>query len=138
MHALSEVRRVLRPGGSLIDLRPTARNRQVELELSEARLHIGEIDGSNSAAEKLLADEALQAGLDRGLFTVEHRAQFEYISDLDTLEDLREFAAGLRRSVMPEALPRRIAALTAGEREDYLIRIRREMIIWRLRRLPIG
>ena len=46
VHALSEVRRVLRPGGSLIDLRPTARNRQVELELSEARLHIGEIDAS--------------------------------------------------------------------------------------------
>jgi len=135
VHALSEVRRVLRPGGLLIDLRPTARNRQVELELAEARLRIGEIDASNSATEKLQADEALQAALDEGLFTAEHRARFEYITDLDTQEDLREFAAGLRRSVMPEGLPRRIAALTAGVREDYLIRIRREMIIWRLRRL---
>lgn len=138
VHALSEAGRVLRPGGLLIDLRPTARNRRVELELAEARLHIGEIDSSNSAAEKRMADEALQATLERGLFRAEHQARFEFVTDLDTLEDLREFGTRLRRSVMPEGLPRRIAALTAGGGEDYLIRIRREMIIWRLRRLPVG
>ena len=138
VHALSEAGRVLRPGGLLIDLRPTARNRQVELELAEARLHIGEIDSSNSAAEKRMADEMLQAALERGFFRAEHQARFEFVTDLDTLEDLREFGTRLRRSVMPDGLPRRIAALTAGGGEDYLIRIRREMIIWRLRRLPVG
>lgn len=137
VHALSEARRVLRPGGVMIDLRPTARNRQVELEFAEERLHIGEIDSSNSVAEKRVADEMMQAAVDEGLFRAEHHEQFEYITDLDTLKDLREFATGLRRSVMPEKLPRRIAALTAGIKEDYLIRIRREMLIARYRRLPV-
>lgn len=133
VHALSEARRALRPGGRLIDLRPTARNRQVELELARARIHVGEIDSRNSAPEKLIADEMLQAALDQGMFRLEHRAHFEYLTDLDTLDDLQEFAARLRRSVMPKELPERIAALTAGAAGDYLIRIRRQMVIARLR-----
>ena len=134
VHALSEARRVLRPGGVMIDLRPTARNRQVELELAEGPAHIGEIDSSDSVAEKRMADEMLQAAVDERLFHAEHCEQFEYITDLDTLEDLREFAAGLRRSVMPEELPRRITALTVDEGVNYLSRIRREMLIARYRR----
>ena len=134
VHALSEARRVLKTDGSLIDLRPTARNRLVDLEFAGHRIHVGVIDSARSAHEKRLANEALRDALDMGLFRLEHRATFEYVTDLDGLPDLREFAARLRRSVMPEDMPERIAELTAGIREDYLIRIRREMIIWRLRR----
>ena len=135
VHALAEARRVLRAGGALIDLRPTARNRRVELELAGKTLAVGEIDSSNTADEKRLADEMLRVALDEGLFRAEHSALFEYVTDLDTLEDLQEFATRLRRSVMPEGLPRRIAALAAGAGDDFLIRIRREMLIGRYRPL---
>ena len=135
VHALSEARRVLQPGGVMIDLRPTARNRQVELELAEGPTHVGEIDSSQSAAEKRMADEMLQAAIDEGVFHAEHCEPFEYITDLDTLEDLQEFAAGLRRSVMPDSIFERIKALIADDVDDYLIRIRREMLVARYRRL---
>ena len=133
VHALAEAGRVLRPGGALIDLRPTARNRRVELEVGAETISVGEIDSSKTAHEKRLADEMLGVALDRGLFRAEHEAGFEYVTDMDTLEDLREFAARLRRSVMPEGLPRRIEALRVGAGEDFAIRIRREMKIGRYR-----
>ncbi len=138
VHALSEARRVLLPGGSLIDLRPTTRNRSVELRLPEATLHVGEIDSSSTAPDHIMANEALDAALAAGQFQLEHETNFDYVSDLDTLADLREFKRGLRRSVMPESIFERIAAFAADENSDYLIRIRREMLIARYRRLKVA
>jgi len=135
VHALSEARRALKPGGRLIDLRPTMRNRTVELELPGATLYIGAIDSSSTFPDHVAANEALDAALAAGEFRLEHKTTFEILSDLDTLADLREFKRGLRRSVMPDSIFERIEALTADEPADYLIRIRREMLIARYRRL---
>lgn len=135
VHALSEARRVLAPGGRLIDLRPTTRNRSVELELPEATLFVGEIDSSSTLPDHVMANEALDAALTAREFQLEHETRFDYLSDLDTPADLREFKQGLRRSLMPEAIFQQIAAFTADENVDYLIRIRREMQIARYRKL---
>ena len=135
VHALSEARRALKPGGRLIDLRPTMRNRTVELELPGATLYIGEIDSSSTFPDHVAANDALDAALAAGEFRLEHKTTFEILSDLDTLADLREFKRGLRRSVMPDSIFERIEALTADEVDNYLIRIRREMLIARYRRL---
>lgn len=59
VHALSEVHRVLKPGATLIDLRPDTSNRRVELELAEARLYIGEIDSAITFADHVVADDTL-------------------------------------------------------------------------------
>ncbi len=134
VRALSEAQRVLKAGGRLIDLRPTMRNRRVELELPSATLFIGEIDSSSSFADHLAANEALDEALAAGDLELEHETTFPYLSDLDTLADLRDFQAGLRRSVMPESIFARIAALTADDEDGALIRIRREMQITRYRR----
>ena len=135
VHALSEARRVLLPGGRLIDLRPTMLNRRVELVLPEATLFIGEIDSSSTRPDHVVANEALDAALLAGEFGLEHMTTFPYVHDLDSLADLREFKAGFRRSVMPEAIFEQIASLTADESADFLIRIRREMLVARYRRL---
>ena len=134
VHALSEARRVLKAGGRMIDLRPTMANRRVELELPVATLFIGEIDSSGSLDDHVAANEALDAALAAGDFTLEHQTEFHYLSDLDTLADLRDFQAGLRRSVMPEAIFARVESLLAEEGDGALIRIRREMRIARYRR----
>ena len=134
VHALSEARRALRAGGCLIDLRPTTRNRTVELELESATLFIGEIDSSSAIPDHVSANDALDAAQAAGEFCLEHTALFQYVSDLDTVEDLRVFQAGLRRSVMPETIFKRIEALTADETTSWLIRIRREMQVARYRR----
>ena len=135
VRALSEARRVLKRGGRLIDIRPTMRNRRVELLLLDATLFIGEIDSSSTMSDHVAANEALDATLAAGEFKLEHHATFEIRTDLDSLADLREFRSGLRRSVMPELIFERIAALIADEPAEKIIRIRREMLIaryWRL------
>ena len=134
VHALSEARRVLKPGGRLIDLRPTARNRRVELELPDARLFIGEIDSSDTFPDHASADQALDAAIDVGDFQIEHKTTFDVVTDFDTVNDLRTFVASARRTVMPDSIPARIEALTKDQREDCIIRTRREMVIARYRR----
>lgn len=135
VHALSEARRALKPGGRLIDLRPTMRNRTVELELANATLSIGEIDSSSTFSDHVAANDALDAALAAGEFRLEHIETFQILHDLDALADLRAFQADLRRSVMPESVFQRVESLTAGEAGGWLIRIRREMLIARYRRL---
>ena len=136
VHALSEARRALRPGGRLIDLRPTMRNRRVELDLAGATLFLGEIDSSCTFSDHVAANASLDAALAAGDIRLEHKTAFAYVTDLDSLADLREFETGFRRSVMPESIYEQIRLLTADETEDFLIRVRREIMIARYRRMP--
>ena len=134
VHALQEIHRVLKVGGSLIDLRPAISNRTVEIELSYARLHVGEIDSVVTIPDHLAADCALQNQIAEGLLRAEYEENFELVTELDTLADLLEYAASLRQSVMPEAVLQRVEAIIADETEDFSIRTRREMVIARYRR----
>lgn len=131
VRALSEARRVLKRGGRLIDMRPTMRNRRVELALADATLFIGEIDSSSAFSDHVAANAALDAALAAGEFKLEHFTTFQITTDLDSLGDLREFQSGLRRSVMPESIFERIESLIADEPSEALIRIRREMLVAR-------
>ena len=133
VYALEETHRVLREGGSFLDLRPAAKNRRVELDVSGARFHIGEIDSSGTFADHWAADAALEILRDQGLIAPTHDAQFLVTTDLDNVEDLRAHAATLRRSVMAEELPARIESLITGEAQDILIHTRREMVIRKYR-----
>ena len=135
VHALSEARRVLLPGGRLIDLRPTMRNRRVELDLPGTTLFMGEIDSSSTFPDHVAANEAIDASLLAGNFRLEHLTTFPIVHILDTLADLREFKAGFRRSVMPDSIFEQISAITSDRPADYVIRIRREMLAARYLKL---
>ncbi len=135
VHALEEARRALKPGGQLIDLRPSARNRRVELDLGGTRLRLGEIDSSHTFPDHAAADEALRQACAEGRLRAEHQARFELTTDMDSAADFREFAASLRRSIVPDWLLERVASVTADLADDCLIRARREMVIARFRRL---
>jgi len=135
VHALSEARRALKPGGRLIDLRPTMRNRRVELLLPDARLFIGEIDSSGTFPDHVSADQALDMAIAAGDFAAEHQTTFELVTDFDTVADLREFVASARQTVMPDSIPAQIETLTTDPSSDFIIRSRREMLIARYRRL---
>lgn len=134
VRALSEAHRALKPGGSLIDLRPMARNRRVELELPDARLFIGEIDSSDTFPDHESADQALDAAIDVGDFQIEHKTIFDVVTDFDTVNDLETFVASARRTVMPDSILARIEALIKDQHEDCIIRTQREMLIARYRR----
>lgn len=133
VHALEETHRVLRAGGSLIDLRPATTNRTLELELADAHLYIGEIDSSETFADHRVADEALVSSVKRGLLEAEHSAEFQVTTDLDSVKDLLEFSSTLRRSTLRDELVERIELLIADEEDDFIIHSRRDIIINRYR-----
>lgn len=134
VHALSEARRTLKAGGWLIDLRPTKRNRRIELDLPGGCLEIGEIDASATSPERDAADAALRDAVAARQWRARHSALFEIVIDCDSADDLREYARGFRRSRLPDSVLPRIEELTA-QADDFLIRIRREMTIALYRRL---
>ena len=134
MHALSEARRTLTEGGWLIDLRPTKSNRRIELDMPGGCRAIGEIDASATSLERDAADATLRDAIAAGQWRAGHSALFEIVVDCDNAQDLREYAKGFRRSRMPAFVLPRIEELTANA-DDFLIRIRREMLIARYRRI---
>ncbi len=135
VHALREIHRVLKPKGTLIDLRPHIGNRPVEVLLSYATLRAGEIDSSANEPDKRAADNAMQQMIADGLFRLEYDEEFDYITDLDTVDDLRDYGQSMERSILPDAVVAQVEALTADESDDFSIQVRRSMIIARYRRI---
>ncbi|MCY4465977.1 MAG: hypothetical protein OXE46_10615 [Chloroflexi bacterium] len=134
VHALSEARRTLKPGGWLIDLRPTKRDRRIELDMPGGCVYIGEVDASATSPERDAADAALGDAIAAKQLRARHSALFEIVIDCDSADDLRDYAKGFRRSRLPAFILPRIEELTAHA-DDFLIRIRREMTIALYRRL---
>lgn len=134
VHALEEIHRVLRPAGTVIDLRPAVPNRQVEVELDGVRLFVGEVDSSATAPERIAADKAVQLTVERGLFRREHVEQFDYFMLLDGIEDFERYAENLRRSIVPDEVMSRVRDLLEDHPADNLIRIRQPMDIARYRK----
>jgi hypothetical protein len=56
---LRECSRVLRPGGTLLDLRPLASPRRIERIDGEGTTRIGELDGSPGLTQDVAADAAI-------------------------------------------------------------------------------
>ncbi len=137
VHALREIHRVLKPNGTLIDLRPNEGNRPIEVLLSYATLRAGEIESSTDATDKRAANHAMQQAVTDGLFKLEYDETFDYIADLDTVEDLRNYGKSLKQNILSEATVAQVEALTSDETDDFSIRIRRSMMIARYRKSPL-
>ena len=131
VHALREIHRILKPNGTLIDLRPNLGNRPVEVVLSYATLRAGEIDTSASARDGYAANDAMKKVVTEGLFSLEYDEEFDHIADLDTVDDLREYGKSLKQSSLSDATIAQVETLTADESDDFSIRIRRSMMIAR-------
>ena len=135
VHTLKEIHRVLKPNGTLVDLRPNFGNRTVEVNLSYATLFAGEVDTSPSDPDLRAANSAIQQAFTDGLFRFEHDEEFEYVTELDTVADLREFGEALDKSTLSESVIVQVETLVADEPDDFSIHIRRPMTIARYRRI---
>lgn len=91
VHALREARRVLRPGGLLLDLRPAAKHRRIGVGTDRRWKLVGvmrERFDEDHAADRAVAGAVREGWLGRG-----RRIEVRLDREMDTLEDFRSWLA---------------------------------------------
>src|SRR5690348_2332312 len=94
VHALEEVRRVLKPDGILIDIRPFNRQWQIDVASAQRLTVTGHVD---DFPEPLHADRASNEAMNeveaRGWFRREREQIFPFYYSWDTPSEMEEFIA---------------------------------------------
>ena len=91
VHALHEARRVLRPDGLLVDLRPVAVHRRVGVMQAERYRPLGvmrETFDNDRAADRAVTEVERE-----GLFKAEGRTVFDCNRTMDSLDEFQEWLA---------------------------------------------
>jgi hypothetical protein len=92
VHALDEVRRVLLPGGILIDIRPLNERWQVEVVSARGFQETGRLDDSPEPLKAdTAANKAMQEVERRGWFERERQEFFPFFYCWDTPSEMEEF-----------------------------------------------
>jgi SAM-dependent methyltransferase len=92
VHALEEIRRLLRPGGILLDLHPVAGSWMVEVHQAGRLLHAEPFPGHEVSDQDIrIAEGALAAAVQGGLYVVESSREFEFLTYGPSVAELREF-----------------------------------------------
>ena len=92
VHALREIRRVLVPGGVLIDMRPLADRWPVEVvSLREVKRTGRVLDLPEQTEADIASNEAMQDAERQGWFAPERSELFQYVYSWDTPSEMEEF-----------------------------------------------
>ena len=80
VHALEEIRRLLKPGGILVDIHPAPEGASIEV-YQDGRLLFSERRRETCSEDEdvLHAEKALAQAVERELFVVEKRAEFDFL-----------------------------------------------------------
>ncbi len=92
VHALEEIRRLLRPGGSLIDIHPVPEAPRIEV-YQGSRTLFAEPSPDHTDEDYRQADEALAQVIQRRLFVVEGSIEFDFLVYGSSVVELRDFMA---------------------------------------------
>jgi hypothetical protein len=135
VHALREIWRVLKPGQSLIDLRPLAGQSRVELSTGEEVLLAGLVDEVDERQDDLAADRAITQVVADGRFSQVRKAFFDYATYWDTPDEMQAYAeARWTKSHLPGAVLARTRQLIATTTSPVKLRIRRKLLIARYKK----
>jgi hypothetical protein len=129
VHALAECRRVLTPGGLLIDLRPFAGNWPLDVMTPTQQWTAGTLDDSLEQPDDQAANAAIAAAVRAGWFVPERATTFEFAWYWDTLAELEAYLVERWSTVMrlPPETRRAVQRLLAAGGPEARIRFRRGM-----------
>jgi SAM-dependent methyltransferase len=138
VHALEEIRRVLVPGGILIDIRPLADRWPVEVESRRGFEETGRVD---DLPEQVNADVASNAAMRdveaRGWFQREQEKLFPFFYSWDTPSEMEEFLTDDWADFIEigEDTKRKTRSAWAIGEADSRVRVRVKILItrWRVR-----
>jgi hypothetical protein len=85
--ALKRAHRMLRPGGSLVELHPSSATPPVEVN----GVVVGRVDTRGAPERHAAAGRALAAAVAEGLFVVTSTASFDFFTYGDSIEELRGY-----------------------------------------------
>lgn len=136
VHALSEIRRTLKQGGTLIDLRPVEDNWSVEVHSASGLQTSGFLtDMPDGKADDAAAFEAMRDVESRGWFTREEDQEFAFFYYWNTPSQMRDFIEQEWEEFnkLESDVYRKTSSLWASANADARVRVRVKMLItkWR-------
>jgi hypothetical protein len=93
VHALEEIKRLIRPSGCLIDIHPVREAPIVEVRARTRILFSETSPGYGYDDDLRHAEDALATALERRLFVLDGSHEFEFMTTASSVEELRDFFA---------------------------------------------
>lgn len=137
VHALAEIRRVLKHEGTLIDIRPLADRWHVEVVSARGSQPTGRVkDLPEQVQGDIASNQAMQDVERRGWFRREQETIFPFFYSWDTPSEMEQFIAEDWRDFidLSEEAKRATRAAWATADADSRVRVRVQILItrWRL------
>ena len=103
MHALESVRKILRPGGLLINVHDLPLSHVIEAESDQRFTKVGWLLDKEDYIAERSAFNALTQAVERGLFVLDDEEEFKFNIHLDGLHELEDLLAdNWQSSMIPE------------------------------------
>jgi hypothetical protein len=139
VHALEEIRRVLSPGGALIDLRPIAGRWPVEMLSMQRRKEVGRVtDLPRGLADDAAANDAMSRGEGAGLFRRQEEDLFPFYYTWDSPREMQEYIEEEWADfiAVDEDVWRGIRSAWSTAAADARVGVRAQMLITRWIKMP--
>jgi hypothetical protein len=93
VHALEIIHTLLKPGGVLIDIRPTTRRAEILARTKEGLHFIGYLEETEDQVEYAQAEAALEQAIQAGIFAIDYEDHFTFSDYTDTIQSLEKYLA---------------------------------------------
>ena len=136
VHALDEIRRVLKPDGTLLDLRPEEDSWSVEIVSSAGWQAAGRLsDLPQGIADDAAANQAMREVQSRGWFIQKQEDELSFFYYWDTPSEMKEFMENEWEDFekLEEDVYRKASSLWVASGADARVRVRVKMhlAVWK-------
>jgi hypothetical protein len=134
VHALEKVHNLLKAGGLLVDLHPSAEAVAIDVLVDGTPLPAGWLKETDEGIEYLRADEALARVVGDRLFEMQGQERTPFARYADNLEDLLEYLAeAWKDAFLDDTTLRRVRELLAQPAGRHEIVVRETLVVSALR-----